>query len=254
MPREITDEKLQELARMSKAELGLFRRKVQEEFRKEKIDEAKANGSYEELMKPLPAKDGKKPKTTMDNIIIDYWKFQLQRINKVKNTASGQQETLEQGRVEHLLSMNIYDSNKVLLRNNGLHRIPLRGKITIKNPIELDDAQKKELTDVKNMPQAYYQNIKLIISTLDNIFTETETKQLSINFPVNKYLGAIDVSKKENRIAVYQYWEKIAKLYPKVKAAIEGFFEAIDESTLSDERKEKFQRLHKKTISSGGGY
>ena len=77
------------------------------------------------------------------------------------------------------------------------------------------------------MPEAFYHNVGVIISTLDDLYNETEHKKLSIGFPINKYLGAIDVSKKDNRLAVYQYWEGIAKLYPKVRESIEDFFDAI---------------------------
>ena len=240
MTTQLTDEKIQELARLSRPKLNIFMRKLKEEW-------------LEDHLKNLK-EAGKEPPTKEDQKIlpIAYMEGIKARIKAIKSTPSGQQEVREQEKVEHIIRMNIYDTTKVKLDYNGLHRTALKGKLIIKNPSPLDDSQKKELKDVENMNPAYYANLDKIFITLDDIYTETETKQLKINFPVNKYLGAIDVSKKQNRLMVYQYWEGIAKLYPKVKSAIEGFFESIEASELSPERKEKFSKLYNKTMSDGG--
>ena len=236
----ITDEEIKELVRMSVPERNTALRVIKNKW-------------SEDLLSGLKA-EGKEPILTELNKVqlLEYMNTIKQRIKKEKGTVSGTIEEHEKEKYQDIIDMNIYN-NAVKINYNQLIRNKFRGKIIIRNPRKLEESQIQELTDKSTkMPEAFYHNVGVIISTLDDLYNETEHKKLSIGFPINKYLGAIDVSKKDNRLAVYQYWEGIAKLYPKVRESIEDFFEAIDSSKLEDERKEKFKKLYDKTISDGG--
>tara|TARA_R110000737_G_scaffold163107_1_gene190766 strand:- start:135 stop:2615 length:2481 start_codon:yes stop_codon:yes gene_type:complete len=236
----ITDEEIKELVRMSMPERNTALRVIKNKW-------------SEDLLSGLKA-EGKEPILTELNKVqlLEYMNTIKQRIKKEKGTVSGTIEEHEKEKYQDIIDMNIYN-NAVKINYNQLIRNKFRGKIIIRNPRKLEESQIQELTDKSTkMPEAFYHNVGVIISTLDDLYNETEHKKLSIGFPINKYLGAIDVSKKDNRLAVYQYWEGIAKLYPKVRESIEDFFEAIDSSKLEDERKEKFKKLYDKTISDGG--
>ena len=236
----ITDEEIKELVRMSMPERNTALRVIKNKW-------------SEDLLSGLKA-EGKEPILTELNKVqlLEYMNTIKQRIKKEKGTVSGTIEEHEKEKYQDIIDMNIYN-NAVKINYNQLIRNKFRGKIIIRNPRKLEESQIQELTDKSTkMPEAFYHNVGVIISTLDDLYNETEHKKLSIGFPINKYLGAIDVSKKDNRLAVYQYWEGIAKLYPKVRESIEDFFDAINLSELEDERKEKFKKLYDKTISDGG--
>lgn len=236
----ITDEEIKELVRMSMPERNTALRVIKNKW-------------SEDLLSGLKA-EGKEPILTELNKVqlLEYMNTIKQRIKKEKGTVSGTIEEHEKEKYQDIIDMNIYN-NAVKINYNQLIRNKFRGKIVIRNPRKLEESQIQELTDKSTkMPEAFYHNVGVIISTLDDLYNETEHKKLSIGFPINKYLGAIDVSKKDNRLAVYQYWEGIAKLYPKVRESIEDFFDAINLSELEDERKEKFKKLYDKTISDGG--
>ena len=247
----ITDEEIKELVRMSRPERNTALKVIKEKY-KEWARQSSGIGSSD-LNREVPNKDEKKPSSTVvEEMVKDYMLIVRQKINKEKGTVSGTIEEHEKEKYQDIIDMNIYN-NAVKINYNQLIRNKFRGKIVIRNPRKLEESQIQELTDKSTkMPEAFYHNVGVIISTLDDLYNETEHKKLSIGFPINKYLGAIDVSKKDNRLAVYQYWEGIAKLYPKVRESIEDFFEAIDSSKLEDERKEKFKKLYDKTISDGG--
>jgi hypothetical protein len=248
---QITDEEIKELVRMSRPERLTALKVIKEKY---KAWARQSSGiDLSDLNSEVPNKDEKKPSSTVvEEMAKDYMLIVRQKMNKEQGTVSGTIEEHEKEKYQDIIDMNIY-TNAVKVNYNQLIRNKFIGKIIIKNPRKLEESQIKELTDKSTkMPEAFYHNVGVIISTLDDLYNETEHKKLSIGFPINKYLGAIDVSKKDNRLAIYQYWEGIAKLYPKVRESIEDFFEAIDSSKLADERKEKFKKLYDKTISDGG--
>jgi hypothetical protein len=248
---QITDEEIKELVRMSRPERLTALKVIKEKYKAWARQSSGIDSS--DLNSEVPNKDEKKPSSTVvEEMAKDYMLIVRQKMNKEQGTVSGTIEEHEKEKYQDIIDMNIY-TNAVKVNYNQLIRNKFIGKIIIKNPRKLEESQIKELTDKSTkMPEAFYHNVGVIISTLDDLYNETEHKKLSIGFPINKYLGAIDVSKKDNRLAIYQYWEGIAKLYPKVRESIEDFFEAIDSSKLADERKEKFKKLYDKTISDGG--
>ena len=244
-------EEIKELVRMSRPERLTALKVIKEKYKAWARQSSGIDSS--DLNSEVPNKDEKKPSSTVvEEMAKDYMLIVRQKMNKEQGTVSGTIEEHEKEKYQDIIDMNIY-TNAVKVNYNQLIRNKFIGKIIIKNPRKLEESQIKELTDKSTkMPEAFYHNVGVIISTLDDLYNETEHKKLSIGFPINKYLGAIDVSKKDNRLAIYQYWEGIAKLYPKVRESIEDFFEAIDSSKLADERKEKFKKLYDKTISDGG--
>jgi hypothetical protein len=77
--------------------------------------------------------------------------------------------------------------------------------------------------------EAFRKNVQKILQTLADIADVREYVQLKSKFPRNKFLGAINVSKKQNRIEVYNYWADIGKKYDEFENDLAAFFVAAQD-------------------------
>ena len=154
-----------------------------------------------------------------------------------------------------LLDMNIYvDGN--LIDGDDLYSTEIKGKLDIRNP--LPENLKNELLqeDLKSTasPEAFKFNYDKIKQTLEDKSRTSEEVQLANKFPVNKYLGAIDVSKKKNRIEIYNYWAQVGDLYDVFEDNLAEFFMAIKRSKLPENILDTFDKLYSKVAQENLEY
>lgn len=144
-----------------------------------------------------------------------------------------------------ILEMNIYNRGQVI---DGAYmmKAKIMGRIDIRNPnFEFPESDYvKGILEGEETPEALKHNVELIIETLGDMSGETKFVKIGKNFPIREYLGAIDVSKKSNRIKVYNYWEKIGKKYEQFSTDLADFFLAIKEVEFEGEVKTKFDKLY----------
>lgn len=129
-----------------------------------------------------------------------------------------------------LTQMNLYADGQ-LINENYLMNEEIKGKIDIRNPKPelLDREDIKAMLTAEGMTEAFRKNIQKILQTLADIADVREYVQLKSKFPRNKFLGAINVSKKQNRIEVYNYWADIGKKYDEFENDLAAFFVAAQD-------------------------
>lgn len=172
-------------------------------------------------------------------------KKELKKLIKEQGEGAGNIANFMRMLTKPLLDMNIYVEGS-LLDGDDLFNTELPSKLDIRNPIpaNLENEQLLNQLNSTATPEAFrtnYEKIKRLIEDKANI---SEDKQLNNKFPVNKYLGAIDVSKKKNRIELYDYWAKIGDLYDVFEDNLAEFFLSIERSGLPEEALEKFDKLY----------
>ena len=57
-------------------------------------------------------------------------------------------------------------------------------------------------------------------------------------------MGAVDVSKKDVRKEVYEYWERIGKLYEQFEEDLANFFIEVKDTDFPEEIKDTFEKLY----------
>ena len=151
--------------------------------------------------------------------------------------------------------MNIYVDGS-LLSANDLYNTKIEGKLDIRNPLpeNLESQRILNLLESPATPEAFKFNYDKIKQTLGNKSRVSEEVQLKNKFPVNKFLGAIDVSKKKNRIEIYNYWAKIGDLYDVFEDNLAEFFMAIKRSKLSENILDTFDKLYSKVAQENLEY
>ena len=129
-----------------------------------------------------------------------------------------------------LTQMNLYADGQ-LINENYLMNEEIKGKIDIRNPKPelLDREDIKAMLTAEGMTEAFRKNVQKILQTLADIADVREYVQLKSKFPRNKFLGAINVSKKQNRIEVYNYWADIGKKYDEFENDLAAFFVAAQD-------------------------
>jgi len=127
-----------------------------------------------------------------------------------------------------LTQMNLYADGQ-LINENYLMNEEIKGKIDIRNPKPelLDRPDVQRMLTAEGMTEAFRKNVQKILQTLGDISDVREYVQLKSKFPRNKFLGAINVSKKQNRIQVYDYWADIGKKYDDFENDLAAFFVAV---------------------------
>jgi len=148
-----------------------------------------------------------------------------------------------------LTNMNLYvDGSKI--DESYLYNQPITGKIQIRNPKpeNMEDKQVIAAYQAEATPQAFKDNYDKIKQTLSDMMNVSEYKKVR-DIPINKFLGAIDVSKATNRIEVYNYWAEIGKKYDKFEDALSNFFLAVDEIDWQPEVKKTFDKLYKQVAN-----
>ena len=154
-----------------------------------------------------------------------------------------------------LLDMNIYvDGN--LIDGDDLYSTEIKGKLDIRNPLPENLKNEQLQEDLKSTihPEAFKFNYDKIKQTLEDKSRTSEEVQLKNKFPVNKYLGAIDVSKKKNRIEIYNYWAEVGDLYDVFEDNLAEFFMAIKRSKLPENILDTFDKLYSKVAQENLEY
>tara|TARA_R100001510_G_scaffold57593_1_gene66340 strand:+ start:4620 stop:7118 length:2499 start_codon:yes stop_codon:yes gene_type:complete len=150
--------------------------------------------------------------------------------NRIKEEGSGAKSTQASFNVilKPLTQMNLYADGQ-LINENYLLNEEIKGKIDIRNPKPelLDRPDIKRMLTAEGMTEAFRKNVEKILQTLGDIANVREYVQLKSKFPRNKFLGAINVSKKQNRMQVYDYWADIGKKYDDFENDLSAFFVAV---------------------------
>lgn len=144
-----------------------------------------------------------------------------------------------------LLEMNIYNRGQ-LVDGAYMMKAKIMGRIDIRNPnFEFPKSDfVKGILEGEDTPEALKHNVELVIETLGDMSGDTKFVKIGKNFPIREFLGAIDVSKKNNRIEVYNYWEEIGQQYEQFEDDLAAFFLAIKEVEFEGEIKTKFDKLY----------
>jgi hypothetical protein len=144
-----------------------------------------------------------------------------------------------------VLNMNIYNRGQ-LVDGAYLMKTKINGRIEIRNPdFEFPESDYvKGLLEGTDTPEAVKHNIELIIETLGDMSGDTKFVKIGRNFPIREFLGAIDVSRKNNRVEVYNFWEEVGRKYEQFKDDLAGFFLAVKEVDFEGEVKTKFDKLY----------
>ena len=108
----------------------------------------------------------------------------------------------------------------------------------------MKDKQVMAAYEAEATPQAFKDNYDKIQQTLSDMMNVSEYKKVS-DIPINKFLGAIDVSKATNRIEVYNYWAEIGNKYNEFADALTNFFLAVEKINWEPEVKKDFDKLYR---------
>lgn len=139
-----------------------------------------------------------------------------------------------------IISLGIYSKgDKVNARQ--LISDKIQGSIDVRNP------KRKVLEEIKttleqNLTENFRYNLEKIREVLEDRLDIAEYKEFKID--INQYLGAVDVSKKNTRIKVYDYWTGIGKLYEQFEEDLTNFFIEVRDVDFPDEIKSKFDKLY----------
>lgn len=139
------------------------------------------------------------------------------------------------------LSLNLYAKGSKI-SGNELINTKINDPIDIRNP-------KPEILPLLNqaldgnLPENLRHNLSEIKEVLEDRLDVAEYKEFKIN--INKYLGAVDVSKKDVRIEVYNYWAGIGKLYEQFEEDLTNFFIEVRDIDFPEEIKDTFEKLYK---------
>lgn len=181
----------------------------------------------------------------------EYIKKQVEK----HGTGTSSIEEMKRKYTRPLLDMNIYVGGN-LLSGDDLWQTKITDKLDIRNPLPKNLESEILLSHLKSTaaPEAFKSNYDKIKRTLEDKLKTSEEVQLTNKFPVNKYLGAIDVSKKTNRIELYNYWTDIGKLYDDFEDNLAEFFMAIKRSELPEKILDKFDKLYSKVAQENLEY
>tara|TARA_R100000734_G_scaffold18628_2_gene15966 strand:+ start:2013 stop:4490 length:2478 start_codon:yes stop_codon:yes gene_type:complete len=135
-----------------------------------------------------------------------------------------------ENKLKRVLDMRItYGGTRVDAQYLNKQNFSDSSQLKIGNPdesvLELNNAQ---FIDSLNLTERGESNIRAIMSKLRTIFAKTEVFQLDVSSRLKMYLGALDISKKENRESVYKYFEKLNEsALDKFIEDGQKFFEAV---------------------------
>ena len=150
----------------------------------------------------------------------------------------------EVSHLKFLETMNIYVNGRKL--DYKMLDTEINGEIDIKNPLpEILENQMVLAAYEGKATEGFKRNYDTIKEIIEDKLNTSDFVSLKNKFPVNKYLGAIDVSKKTNRIKVYNYWDEVGDKYEQFDEDLSSFFLAIDKSDLPDEIKAPFDKLYR---------
>lgn len=149
--------------------------------------------------------------------------------------------------LDPLMEMNIYVNGRKI--SEGDLMVEFKGTLEIKNPKpeNLKDADVLAAYESEHTSKGFKSNYdKIAENILDTQEAATSSaKPLNKPFPINKFLGALDVSKKAVRIKTYDFWYETSLLYEQFHEDLVAFFLSIEESALLPENKLAFAKLYK---------
>ena len=143
--------------------------------------------------------------------------------------------------VGSFLSLNLYSKGSKISANELMNT-------KINDPIDIRNPKREVLGDIDtalsgNIPETLRHNLLEIKEVLEDRLDVAEYKEFKIN--INKYLGAVDVSKKDVRIEVYNYWAGIGELYEQFEEDLTNFFIEVRDIDFPEEIKDTFEKLYK---------
>lgn len=246
-----------ELTQEQKAMLNLSKEKIN--------DLATANplarkASMNKIMKPFEEKvrdaaraideSEKRDKALEDipDVLSAARKYIKEQIKTEGKVARGTQAAFDTF-LRPLTEMNIY-SEGARINENYLFNQRITGKIDIRNPKpeNMKNDQVIAAYEAAATPQTFKDNYDKIQRKLDAMGQTREYTKVK-DMPLNKFLGAIDVSKATNRIEVYNYWAEIGKEYDEFEDALTDFFVAVEKIDWEPEVKKTFDKLYRQVAN-----
>ena len=161
-------------------------------------------------------------------------------LKEKKFTQETSQEKGLETSVSAFLGLNLYSKGNRISANELLNT-------KINDPIDIRNPKREVLGDIDaalagNIPETLRHNLLEIKEVLEDRLDVAEYKEFKIN--INKYLGAVDVSKKDVRKEVYEYWERIGKLYEQFEEDLANFFIEVKDIDFPEEIKDTFEKLY----------
>ena len=139
------------------------------------------------------------------------------------------------------LGLNLYSKGNRISSNELLNT-------KINDPIDIRNPKPEVMEDIDNalagnIGEKLRHNLTQIKEVLEDRLDVAEYKEFKIN--INKYLGAVDVSKKDVRIEIYNYWAGIGELYEQFEEDLTNFFIEARDIDFPEEIKDTFEKLYK---------
>ncbi len=139
------------------------------------------------------------------------------------------------------LSLNLYAKGSKISANEIMNT-------KINDPIDIRNPKPEVLKDIDtalagNIPENLRHNLTQIKEVLEDRLDVAEYKEFKIN--INKYLGAVDVSKKDVRKEIYEYWTRIGNLYEQFEEDLTNFFIEVKDIDFPEEIKDTFNKLYR---------
>mgnify|MGYP003132365240 CR=1 FL=1 len=169
-----------------------------------------------------------------------YIKEQL-KASKPAESARQQEKGIETSTAP-IMALNMYSGGS-RITSSDLLGLEIKGSIDIRNP-KADVIPILEAIIKGNAGEKFKANATKILEVLKDRLDVAEYKKFKIN--INQYLGAVDVSKKDVRIKVYDYWAGIAQLYDQFEEDMTNFFIEVRDVDWPDEISNEFEKLYKR--------
>jgi len=143
--------------------------------------------------------------------------------------------------VDSFLSLNLYSKGNKISANELINT-------KINDPIDVRNPKSEVLDEINtalkgNIGEKLRHNLLEIKEVLEDRLDVAEYKTFKID--INKFLGAVDVSKKDTRIEIYNYWAGIGELYEQFEEDLTNFFIEVRDIDFPEEIKDTFNKLYK---------
>ena len=153
-------------------------------------------------------------------------------------------QTQASGLVSNIMSLNLYNQGARVTSNQLLNQ-KIKGSIDVRSPkAEVMEELNVMLSPESKIGEALRFNLEKVKEVLEDRLETTEYNSFKID--INTYLGAIDVSKKKNRIEVYNYWAKIGSLYEQFEEDMANFFIEVRDIDWGEKTQSKFDDLSRR--------
>jgi hypothetical protein len=232
---DLSRERLEGLARAETAEKRTEMRSILNRFTDSLRDKARLIEDASEREKALSgiAEKGKAARK--------YITEQLKTKPMKQERASQQQSS---GMVSNIMSLNLYNQGARVSSNQLLNQ-KIKGSIDVRSPkAEVMKELNMMLGPTSLINEELRYNLEKVKEVLEDRLETTQYSSFTID--INSVLGAIDVSKKSNRIEVYNYWAKIGGLYEQFEEDMANFFIEVREIEWDETTQSKFDDLSRR--------